>query len=87
MIREHILQFLTGSPSKQHPYREIALFVLFKIAGATFGACADPSVVDRCFELLKDHDFSGWDAPWQQLKVSRLYEEDLVRAETSCRRK
>ena len=27
----------------------------FKIAGAAFEAYADPSVVDRCFELLKDH--------------------------------
>ena len=36
-----------------------ALIILFKLAGATFEAYADPSVVDRCFELLKGKYQSG----------------------------
>ena len=87
VIRRHILQFLTSTPRPTpYHYQEVALFVLFKIAGATFDAYTDSSVVDRCFELLKGYDFSKWDAHWQQLKVGRLY-EDLVRAKTSCRRR
>ena len=60
-IRNHILQSLI-SHTKVHDYHIIALTVLFKIAGATFGAYVDPAVVDRCFELLRNHQFSheGW---------------------------
>ena len=87
VIREHILQFITGSPSTRTHYQELVLFVLFGIAGATFGACADPSVVDRCFEFLKGYDFSNWHVCWHQLKVGRLYEEVLTRAKTSGRRR
>ena len=36
-----------------------ALLILFKLAGATFEAYADSSVVDRCFELLKGHKFTS----------------------------
>ena len=87
VIRGHILQFLTRTPPPTPPhFQETALFVLFKIAGATFDAYTDSSVVDRCFELLKGYDFSKWDAHWQQLGVGRLYDE-LVRAKTSCRRR
>ena len=53
-IRNHILQSLT-SHSKLHDHQADALIILFSLAGATFGAYADPSVVDRCFELLKHH--------------------------------
>jgi hypothetical protein len=55
-IRNHILQSFTFEPLlKLHDHQADALIILFKIAGATFEAYADPSVVDRCFELLKDH--------------------------------
>ena len=75
VIREHILQFLTSTSGPAgYPYQELALLVLFKTAGATFDASADPSVVDRCFELLKGHDLSKYGGGWQQLKVGRLYE-------------
>ena len=80
MIREHILQFLTGpSLPMRYPLQEDALFVLFRIAGATFGTYTDPSVVDHCFELLKGHDFSDCDVCWHQLKVGKLYKEGLIR--------
>jgi hypothetical protein len=53
-IRNHILQSLI-SRSTLYDHQANALIILFKLAGATFEAYADPSVVDRCFELLKDH--------------------------------
>lgn len=53
-IRNHILQSLI-SHSKLWDHQADALIILFKLAGPTFAAYADPSVVDRCFELLKDH--------------------------------
>ena len=56
-IRNHILQSLI-SHHKLYDYQADALTILFKIAGATFGAYADPAVVDRCFELLKKHQYN-----------------------------
>ena len=53
-IRSHILQSLI-SHNKLYDHQADALIILFKIAGATFGAYADPAVVDRCFVLLKNH--------------------------------
>ncbi|KAF9646048.1 hypothetical protein BDM02DRAFT_3271266 [Thelephora ganbajun] len=53
-IRDHILQSLISHP-KLYDHQADALIILFKLAGATFEAYADPSVVDRCFELLKEH--------------------------------
>ena len=53
-IRNHILQSLISHP-KLYIHQANALVILFKVAGATFEAYADPSMVDRCFELLKDH--------------------------------
>ena len=53
-IRSHILQSLI-SHHKLHDHQADALIILFKIAGATFGAYVDPAVVDRCFVLLKNH--------------------------------
>jgi len=53
-IRDHILQSLISLP-ELYDHQADAIIVLFKLAGATFGAYADPSVVDRCFELLKHH--------------------------------
>jgi len=59
-IRNHILQSLISHP-KLYDHQADALIILFKLAGATFGAYADPSVVDRCFELLKGHSYTP---PW-----------------------
>jgi len=53
-IRDHILQSLICH-LKLYDYQAYALIILFKLAGATFEAYVDPSVVDRCFELLKIH--------------------------------
>ena len=53
-IHNHILQSLVSHP-KLYDHQADTIIILFKIAGATFETCADPSVVDRCFELLKDH--------------------------------
>jgi len=55
-IRNHILQSLI-SHQKLYDHQADALIILFKIAGATFGAYADLAVVDRCFELLKKHQY------------------------------
>jgi len=55
-IRNHIIQSLTAHPTL-YDHQADALIILFKLAGATFETYADPSVVDRCFDLLKDHDF------------------------------
>jgi hypothetical protein len=62
-IHNHILQSLISYP-KLHDHQADALIILFKLAGATFGAYADPSVVDRCFELLKANyarDSTDWE--------------------------
>jgi len=53
-IRGHILQSLISYPTL-YDHQAYTLMILFKLAGATFEAYADPPVVDRCFELLKDH--------------------------------
>jgi hypothetical protein len=53
-IRNHILQSLISYPCL-YDHLADSLIVLFKIAGATFGAYADHSVIDRCFELLGSH--------------------------------
>ena len=71
-IRDHILQSLI-SHDKLYDHQAIALVILFKIAGATFAAYTDPAVVDRCFELLKNHGRvrrKGWS---EQLKVSTFF--------------
>ena len=56
-IHNHILQSLISHP-KLYDHQADALIILFKLAGATFGAYADPSVVDRCFELLNGHSYT-----------------------------
>ena len=73
-IRDHILQSLIAHP-KLYNHQVDSLLILFKLAGATFEAYADPSVVDRCFEILKGHIFpqygSNYVAPRKELlKVS-----------------
>jgi len=57
-IRNHILQSLISHP-KLHDHQVFMLTIIFKVAGATFEAYADPSVVNRCFELLKNHQLYG----------------------------
>ena len=52
-IRHDILLSLI-SHQKLYDHQADALIILFKLAGATFEAYADPLVVDRCFELLKE---------------------------------
>ena len=52
-IRNHVLQSLI-SHQRLHDHEAYTLIILFKLAGAAFEAYADPSVVDRCFELLKN---------------------------------
>jgi len=54
VIRNRILQSLISHPNL-YDHQADALIILFKLAGATFEAYADPSVVDRCFERLKSH--------------------------------
>jgi len=54
VIRDHILQSLI-SHRTLYNHQADALIILFKLAGATFGAYTDPSVVDRCLELLRTH--------------------------------
>ena len=55
-IRNHILQSLI-SHKILLDHQADALVILFKIAGATFEVYADPSVVDRCFDLLEHHTY------------------------------
>ena len=59
-IRNHILQSLVSHPTL-YDHHVDALIILFKLAGATFEAYADPSVVDRCFEILKNHKYYNQD--------------------------
>ena len=81
-IREHILQFLTiTSGPALHDNQAHVLRVIFKIAGATFSAYAHPSVVDRCFELLKSHPQSDRTL-WQWIQVSKFCEWTLAGAKT-----
>jgi len=55
-IRNHILQSLISLPVL-YDHQANALLILFTLAGATFTAYADPSVVDRCLELLKNQSY------------------------------
>jgi len=59
VIRDHILQSLI-SHSSLHHHRLYVLVVLFKTAGATLAAYVDPTVVDRCFELIKAPRNGQW---------------------------
>ena len=58
MIHDYILQSLISHP-KLHDHQADALATLFKIAGATFRAYVDPAIVDRYFQLLKNHNYNG----------------------------
>lgn len=77
VIRDHILQSLI-SHSKLYDHQACALFILFKIAGATIAAYADLTIFDRCFELLKGH-FSRSSPRGKLIQVSALPAERDVR--------
>ena len=47
VIRDRVLQSLISHP-KLYDHQADALIILFKLAGATFEAYTNPSVVDRC---------------------------------------
>jgi len=64
-VHNRILQSLI-SHTKVLEHQVIALAILFKIAGATFEAYVDPAVVDRCFELITNHQ--SRDEEWVALK-------------------
>ena len=66
-IRDHILQSLISHP-ELYDHQVDAIIILFKLAGATFEAYTDPSVVDRCFELLKGHH-SSRSVKWRLVQV------------------
>ena len=53
-IRNHILQSLI-SHLRLHHRQADALCILFQVAGPTFEAYVETSVVDRCFKLLESH--------------------------------
>ena len=55
-VRDHILQSLTFRPVPSF-YQLCSLLILLKIAGATFAAYMDPSVMGRCLHVLKSSDF------------------------------
>ena len=57
-VRDHILQSLTLQPTV-HPHQLNSMAILLKISGATFAAYVDPSVMDRCCDLLKPSNLSG----------------------------
>ena len=81
-IHNHILQSLTSHPTL-YDHQADALIILFKLAGATFGAYADPSVVDRCFELLQDHKYvNPHDSErWSHDGLRRANSYDLMKRE------
>jgi len=79
-IRNHILQSLI-SHEVLYGHQAYALIVLFKLAGATFAAYADPSVVDRCFDLLERYS-KGDSTRWKPVQVSSLYEENGIGPES-----
>ena len=66
VIRDQILQSLVSRPIL-HDHQVDALIILFKLAGATFGAYTDPSVVGCCFELLKGLCNRTWNLMKQEL--------------------
>ena len=57
-VRDHILQSLTLQPTVRS-YQLNSLMILLKISGATFAAHVDPSVMDRCCDLLKPSNLNN----------------------------
>ena len=83
-IRNHILQSLIYH-SKVYDHHIIGLAILFRIAGATFGAYVNSAVVDNCLELLKNHQLQSeaWGAP---IQVSILSGEMFKKLRQNSRR-
>ena len=78
-IRQHILQSLISHP-RLYDHQADALAILFKLAGAAFGAYADSSVVNRCFELLKAHTYNPPNKyPNQNRSVQLSYQSEYRR--------
>jgi hypothetical protein len=69
-IHNHILQSLISHP-KLYGHQADALIILFKLAGATFGAYVDPAVVDRCFKLL-NANYTSDSTDWELFQVRAL---------------
>jgi len=84
-IRDHILQSLISHP-ELYDHQADALIILFKLAGATFNAYADPSVVDRCFELLDRHSYNPPYPIWEGRYRVRYIppRSNLIRVSASC---
>ena len=57
-VRDHILQSLTFRPDPDF-YHWCSLLILLKIAGATFAAYVNPSVMDRCIHVLKSKNYQS----------------------------
>jgi len=57
-VRDHILQSLALQPTV-YPHQLNSLMILLKISGAAFAAYVDPSVMDRCCDLLKPSNLGG----------------------------
>ena len=74
-IRNDILQSLISHP-KLYDHQADALLILFKLAGATFEAYADPSALDHCFELLKSHSYNS---PYPGYDQNHHYNADPLR--------
>ena len=83
-ISDHILQSLISHP-KLYDHQADALVILFKLAGATFATCTDPSasVVDRCFELLQNHKYQNpYNRSYQYADSYDLTKKGLVQVRT-----
>jgi hypothetical protein len=57
-VQNHILQSLAFQPTF-HMHQFNSIVILLKISGATFAANVDPSVVDRCCDVLESSDFGN----------------------------
>ena len=68
-IRDHILQSLTLHPTLHH-HQLNSLMILLKISGATFAAHVDPSVMDRCCNLLEQNNIITKLVPFDLAEVS-----------------
>jgi len=85
VIRKHILQSLISN-STLHNHQVHVLVMMFKIAGATLAAYVDPTVIDRCFELLKGPRNIHW--PKEELiQVNTLsMKGETSKLRRNCRR-
>ena len=70
-VRDRILQFLAFQPTV-HVHQLNSLMILLKISGATFAAYVDPSVMDRCRDLLQPSNLSDKFVLTELAEVSAL---------------